>query len=286
MNLTIFRNAALTVYSQRPDLQAAFADPSGPEYWAWCHSHGVLEVPELAHHAPAMPPGDLRRLVGYENNFLSTGAGVFLAASRLLNLNASNAILDFGCGCGRLTRFLSFYRPKCEIVGVDVEPMHIEWASYNLRSTLFGLVESAPPLPVRSNRFDTIISISIFSHLPCQAHLAWMEELYRVLEPAGVIAFTTLGPTSVEKSIDDPAWFRQLDISEADFDQAQRELKERGFSFVLQPSHPFSDYGICLTSQEWIVRQWGSRFEMLHHIPGWMDGFQDIYVFRRRMNSW
>jgi len=188
MNLSLFRQAAARLYESRPDLRAAFPGADSPEYWAWCNSHGFYEDPDLGPLAPPLPPENLRCLVGAgpsESDFLNTGANIFLGIARLAGLERSNSILDFGCGCGRITRFLSFYVPGAPIAGVDVEPRHIPWVSCNLSFGAFTLIDGAPPLPFRPRRFDTIFCISVFSHLPYSAQLSWMTELSRALAPEG-----------------------------------------------------------------------------------------------------
>ena len=184
LNIIAFQSAGKALYKERKDLQAAFASPDSLEYWAWCNSHGFFENTELARLAPPLPPEDLRAQIGAgtdPHGFLTSGEAIFLAISKLVNLGESRAILDFGCGCGRLLRFLSLYSGQADMVGVDVEPRHVQWACSNLKSASFAVNEKLPPLPFPSARFDTVISLSVFSHLPEPAHKAWMEELARVL---------------------------------------------------------------------------------------------------------
>ena len=285
MSLRPLREAARQLYQRRDDLQAAFPNSDSPEYWAWCHSYGVFEDPEIARLAPPLPPEDLRALIGAGSGaqrFLTTGATLFLAVADVGNLSTSRAILDFGCGCGRLLRFLSFYAQQAEIVGVDVEPRHIQWASCNLNFGLFTLTEGVPPLPFLCGRFDTILSLSVFSHLPAHAHQAWMEELARVVSEDGRIIITTLGATAIETALADPASFRQLDIPEPEFHRAREDFLAAGFSFVLQRAHPLADYGIAFASDSWIRNSWATYFETVAYMPGWLGAWQDGYLLRRR----
>jgi len=74
---------------------------------------------------------------------------------------------------------------------------------------------------------------------------------------------------------------RQLDIPEDALQHAQSELSGHGFSFVLQPDHPLSDYGVAFLTEGWIRACWAPRFHLVTYIPGWLDDWQDGYLLRR-----
>ncbi len=285
MNVGLFQNLARKLHAQRPDLQVAFPDPQSSEYWAWSQSQGIEEDTELAQFAAPLPPEDLRALTGAGYNahdFLTSGATIFLAVSAITDLNASRSLLDFGCGCGRLLRFLSRYAGRVDLVGVDVEPRHIQWDSCNLTFASFAVNDKLPPLPFAAGRFDTIVCLSVFSHLREATHRAWTEELARVLAPEGRIIITTLGTTAIEACLADQSFFGILQISHEAFSRARSEFSDQGFSFVLQSEHSLDDYGIALASPSWIQECWCRQFELLTHVPGWLGGWQDGYVLRRR----
>jgi SAM-dependent methyltransferase len=285
VNVALFKQIGLQLHRKRPDLLAAFADSDSPEYWAWCHTHGLAENPELFQVGPPLPPQELRALVGAgadPNDFLASGSTLFLAIEKLVDLRQSKAILDFGCGCGRLLRFLSRYAQEADMVGVDIEPRHIQWCSCNLDFATFTVNQKLPPLMFPAGRFDTVISLSVFSHLPESHHRAWKEELARVIAPGGNIIVTTLGPPAIEAALKTKASFAILQITDEDFSAARREFTENGFSFVIQPTHSLPDYGIAFSSKEWIQRSWGQYFETIDYIPGWLGGWQDGYLLRRR----
>jgi SAM-dependent methyltransferase len=285
MNVSLFQDSARRLYARRSDLQIAFPDPESLEYWVWCNSHGVIEDPELARFAPPLPPEDLRALIGAGSNagdFLTSGASIFLSLSAIAKLNESKFFLDFGCGCGRLLRFLSRYTGLVDLVGVDVEPRHLQWNSCNLTFASFALTDKLPPLPFPAGRFDTVVCLSVFSHLREATHRAWTEEFARVIAPGGRIIVTTLGTTAIESSLADQSCFGILQISPEDFARARSEFSEKGFSFVLQSEHSLAEYGIALASEKWIQECWGPYFEVLNHVPGCFGGWQDGYVLRRR----
>lgn len=285
VKVDLFKQRGEKLRRLRPDLHAAFPDGDSSEFWAWCHCYGILEDADLASFAPPLPPEDLRYLAGGSaapDEYLLEGSKLFLAIDKLVDLKNSKAILDFGCGSGRLLRFLSRYARHADMVGVDIEPRHMQWAASNLEFATFTIARKLPPLLMTDQRFDTAVALSVFSHLPEDSHMCWMKELARIVAPGGLVIVSTLGQGAIDAALANARYFAELDITEKEFKNAQREFGEKGFSFVLQATHSLPDYGIALASKEWIERFWGEHFEVVTHIPRWLMSFQDGYLLRRR----
>ena len=100
------------------------------------------------------------------------------------HLHEFSRVLDWGVGCGRLSRY--FIEEGANVVGIDIDAGNIAWCRENLRPGEFLEVELMPPTQLRSNDFDVIISSSVLSHLTEDAMHAWLQELNRVLKPNGV----------------------------------------------------------------------------------------------------
>jgi ubiquinone/menaquinone biosynthesis C-methylase UbiE len=118
-------------------------------------------------------------------------------------------ICEWGCGPARIIRHLDNIDGfnKIELYGTDYNEESISWCKKNIKGVTFLENTLDPPLPLESDLFDCVYAISIFTHLSEKSHYAWIEELFRILKPGGILIFTThsdrcssrLLPTEKEK---------------------------------------------------------------------------------------
>jgi SAM-dependent methyltransferase len=148
-----------------------------------------------------LPPPRLRMLVAGTADagwFLSTGAAsaemVSSAAGRhgAALGEGTAALLDFGCGCGRVTRHWARV-PGLDVEGSDYNPRLVRWCAENLPFARFSVNGAGPPLEAAAGRFDLVYAISVLTHLPEEQGEAWLAELRRVLRPGGLLLLTTHG---------------------------------------------------------------------------------------------
>jgi SAM-dependent methyltransferase len=145
-----------------------------------------------------VPPPRLIYLVAHTTDarwYLESGR---LAADALRELLArsgprieeTGALLDFGCGCGRVIRH--WRELDADVHGSDLNGAAVAWCTANLpfSFTRNGL---APPLPHPDGTFDLVYALSVFTHLPEELQLAWAGELRRVLAPGGRLVLSTHG---------------------------------------------------------------------------------------------
>jgi SAM-dependent methyltransferase len=101
------------------------------------------------------------------------------------------AILDLGCGCGRVVRQWASLPGR--VHGCDYNPRVVAWCRRNLPFARFEVNGLAPPLPYDAGQFDLVYALSVFTHLAEPMLRPWMEELRRVLKPGGFLIVTTHG---------------------------------------------------------------------------------------------
>lgn len=113
-------------------------------------------------------------------------------------ISGGNKILDFGCGAGRMIRWLKPYAETCEIWGTDISSDHIFWAKKYLRPPFnFATTTTIPHLPFKDSYFDLIYCGSVFTHIDDLTD-SWLLELRRILNPDGRLYFTIHDKNSIE----------------------------------------------------------------------------------------
>ncbi len=106
------------------------------------------------------------------------------------DLDIKRKILEFGCGAGRMIRWLKPYASRCEIWGTDISSEHIIWANKYLNPPFnFVTTTTIPHLPFEDRYFDLIYAGSVFSHIDDLAK-AWLLELRRILDRQGYLYVT------------------------------------------------------------------------------------------------
>lgn len=151
---------------------------------------------------PGLPPRWLRAMVGDE--FTAVGRE-FLGHLRLIGrLTAHEAVLDIGCGCGRMALPLTGYlRPPGSYDGFDIVPQAVAWCSAhitplhphfrfqcldlrNRRYRPHGLAAAAAArFPYPDAAFDLAFAASIHTHLDPDECRRYLAETRRVLRPEG-----------------------------------------------------------------------------------------------------
>lgn len=102
-------------------------------------------------------------------------------------------ILDFGCGDGLMTNFVHQQFLTSTIYGVDPSAESIKLAGECYSEINFQI--SGENLDLFLNdQFDLIYAASVFHHIPFEQHAHYMQELNRVLKPAGILVLFELNP--------------------------------------------------------------------------------------------
>lgn len=162
---------------------------------------------------PPLPPRRLMvRVAGTADAdwFLRSGRAAYDAIAAHVPVGDVEAVLDFGCGCGRVTRYWS--DSPGVVCGSDVSDKAIEWCRRNLPFARFERNGLAPPLVFDDESFDLVYGLSVFTHLTADLQLAWRDELRRVLRPGGLLLLTTHGRSYLP---------RLTDAERARFDRGQ-----------------------------------------------------------------
>ena len=134
--------------------------------------------------------------------FFATGDADIEALLRTIGAAAPSSALDFGCGVGRLT--LALARRVERVAGCDIAPDMVAEARRNAESLGVTNAEFVTSLDaIGDRRFDLIVSLIVFQHIPVREGLAILDELLRRLAPGGIAAihFTLRRPGSLARRV-------------------------------------------------------------------------------------
>lgn len=102
------------------------------------------------------------------------------------------AVLDFGCGWGRIARTFLCVTPSTQIVGVDVRADAVSLAQALAPGISFLVIDPHPPaVSFKDASHDLVVAYSVFSHLSETVAGAWIEEFARIVMPGGLVCLTT-----------------------------------------------------------------------------------------------
>jgi SAM-dependent methyltransferase len=184
--------------------------------------------------------------------------------------------LDFGCGYGRVTRFLVERVPAERVFVADVIEEGARFCASEFGVT--ALPSDADLTAVELGTFDFIYAISVISHLNEANTAAFLRLVGDALAEGGIALFTTHGRWSLEHPGQYGAEYEEMRPA------LEAEVASQGMAYR---RYPFArgDYGMTWHAQEFIEATirglHGDDVVPLLFEPHGLDGHQDVYAFRR-----
>ncbi len=181
-----------------------------------------------------------------------------------LDLARVAPILDFGCGCGRVTRYWA--DKGVEVHGSDLNSKLVAWCRRRLAFATFATNALAPPLAYADGRFGFVYALSVFTHLPETLQAAWMEELRRVLRPGGHLLLTTHGAHYLDELTED-----------------ERSRFRAGLHVVRHDDRPGSNVCGAYHPEAYVRERLAKGFSVVEFVPKGAIGnpWQDQWLLRR-----
>src|SRR5262249_8265393 len=93
-------------------------------------------------------------------------------------------VLDWGCGCGRVSRLVA--RGGAELHGADIDGENVAWCAQHITGS-FTAISPDPPSPYADDFFGAIYGISVFTHLDRNYEARWLSELHRIARPGALL---------------------------------------------------------------------------------------------------
>ena len=269
--------------------------------------NGTIEIVGLSHGGPAgrlrtvfssdpsrlgpLPPLALRlRVAGVEeaDSFRADGQRTFsdfsAAVERHGGFGRVRRMLDWGCGCARVTAFFLADGRVPEVHGTDIDGEAIDWCRDALPLGTFQQSGPFPPLPFPDGFFDLVVAFSVFTHLPARVQRDWLAEIRRIVTPGGLFLATFHGEFAALFSFPE---------------RPPRSLGERlrkaiGRPRVLEdeivdsvPDHaldgiaPEAYYRSVFQTRRYTIRECSRFFEVREYIEAGAGTFQDLVVLKK-----
>jgi ubiquinone/menaquinone biosynthesis C-methylase UbiE len=156
---------------------------------------------------------------------------------RLLQLRATDHVLDVGCGSGGPALFLA-REVGCRVMGVDINEAGIRTGLALARQAgaqdrvELRHADVQQPLPFPDQAFDAIVCLDVMCHLPDRGRL--LDEWLRVLRPGGLTLYTD--PVVVTGLVSREEFATRSSTGYFEFAPPginERLLREAGFEVVL-----------------------------------------------------
>lgn len=217
-----------------------------------------------------------------ESGFLLQGFTTFVKLGHALERSFGRSygtferILDWGCGCGRVTRYLSGV--GASVTGADIDRDNVDWCRRHLSFGRFEHIPLRPPTSFADASFDLIFGISVFTHLGESDQREWLAELHRIAAPGAVLLMSTQGRSTMARLRLPPdvigLWKENgfLDVG-----------ANRSLAAVLGENRDY--YRDALHTTEYIRANWTRHFSIVDVIPGYIGNLQDLVIMRKSSGS-
>jgi SAM-dependent methyltransferase len=239
--------------------------------WYYPDDSGLPELPDAARRqrVAGNPSESVFRLEGF-TTFTKLDRALRRVAGK--GLGDFPRVLDWGCGCGRVTRYFKTL-PSVSLTGVDIDADNLAWSRAHLGFGEFQQAPLHPPTGLALSAFDLAIGISVFSHLKEREQVEWLYELGRVARPGALLLMSVLGAATVARS----RW-----------GAAQWEAWRKAGMFAVSNNSDLrghiaeDDYYVSTyLTPEYIRQSWSRFFEVLDIIPAYVGNQQDLVVLRK-----
>jgi SAM-dependent methyltransferase len=221
-----------------------------------------------------LPPALLRAQAGPKHAdaayFLQSGAHHAALIQELLQEQGTSveelgALLDWGCGCGRILRHWAKLE-QTRICGCDINPRMVDWCTEHLPFAEVVRNELRPPVGFADGSFGLVYALSVITHLPEDLQRAWVGECRRLLRRGGYLLFSTLGE-----------YYLSLQRLTSD----ERRSFESGNLVVLYEGAPGTSLCSAYHPPRYVHEQLAEGFDVVAFHPAAQDGRHDIYLLRK-----
>jgi GT2 family glycosyltransferase/SAM-dependent methyltransferase len=269
------------------------------EAWFWMNTGGRRRRKAIEELVPGMPKVSLQENYtgGSGDETLRTGFDAYRLFKNCYEkyvgpIGACPAILDFGCGWGRILRFfLKDIEPE-KLCGVDQSAEAVQVCRETNKWCRFTLIGAHPPTPLEAESFGLIYLYSVFSHLPEEMHWTLLREFHRLLVPGGMLIATTRARDYIhfcknlreDARLDEkPLWLRQSASAFANAEAAISDYDNGQFCYANLGDVNWPFWGEACIPKGYVERRWREIFDVCEYIDDPELCPQNVIVARKRV---
>lgn len=219
------------------------------------------------------PPMDFTLRDAYLSGWFHKETGELFTGFKV---DATNHVLDVGCGDGNFIHFCA--TQGAEVTFVDVDAAKIEEAVARLQGTaargIHPVVSDASPLPMPANHFDKVVAMEVMEHVDHPAD--FLAELVRVGKPGALYLLSVPDITSetVQRTVAPAMYFEKPNhINIFSGEEFAQLVRDSGLIIEKQTSYGFfwsvfwAFFWTCdqELTDPWhpLLAQWGKTWETL-----------------------
>lgn len=183
------------------------------------------------------------------------------------------SFLDFACGFGRMTRFVAHRLGANKVTASDISRDGVDFArrAFGVR----GFYSAGEPGEFEHDgTHDAIYVVSLFSHLPLRTWTDFLARLYGMLNPGGILVFSTHGDGAYKHCMERKMWPELEPQADGFRYHAANETRGRLDGHI---------YGTAYVTESFVRRVVAER--QLGRIRGFypqgVSGFQDAYAIEK-----
>jgi SAM-dependent methyltransferase len=183
------------------------------------------------------------------------------------------SFLDFACGFGRVTRFLANRLGPQRVTSSDICRDGVDFVRRTFG--VKGFYSAGEPSEFEHDgTHDAIHVVSLFSHLPLRTWADFLSRLYGMLNPGGILVFSTVGDGAYKICRENGTW-------------PEFEPQAPGFAyFVGNETMGRLDghiYGTSYVTESFVRQVIDDRRlgRLVRFLPQGIGGFQDGFVIEK-----
>jgi hypothetical protein len=262
-------------YAEIQYVNAATGRPVSPDHSYFLPDPAGQTFPLPDHARQARVQG-----VGDDDVFVVEGFSAFeklcraLEKARGTERSGFGQVLDWGSGCGRLSRHLLAV-PGIHVTGIDIDAGNVAWCQENLGRGRFFHTPFVPPcVELQDSSFDTVIGMSVMTHLSEPDQFRWLDELARVMKPGAFGSLTVHGNATVARALFSDEMMAKL---------TTHGFLDGGKNPDLEGAIPDPEfYRNTFHTEPYIREYWKPHFEIVDYRRSVLGNHHDLVIIKRR----